>query len=119
MIYTIIREKWLRGEGVTASRLLRFEDGKMCCLGQVMEQCGANHKDLILARGPASIESIAILAVPIGIVTEFVGPGDGLETSQTAYDLMAINDNEELSDETREHLLKIEASKLGHTLIFI
>lgn len=36
----IPRKKWLRGEGATASKLLRLGDRKQCCLGILCTQIG-------------------------------------------------------------------------------
>lgn len=46
----IDRSKWLRGEGETASKLLRERDGKMCCLGFYLLSCGLE-PDMIQGRG--------------------------------------------------------------------
>lgn len=36
----IDRRVWFRGEGASASRLLRFEDGKRCCVGIYLQSLG-------------------------------------------------------------------------------
>ena len=37
---------WLHGEGSAESYLHRAKDGKMCCVGQLAQQCGVEKKRL-------------------------------------------------------------------------
>lgn len=51
----IEEDKWLRGEGSMASRLLRPADGKMCCLGFLALQCGYTEEQISDYSAPKSI----------------------------------------------------------------
>ena len=54
--FTIQRETWLRGEGIDDSYLLRKSDKKMCCLGQILEQCGIPKSRLKGMKSPMNIK---------------------------------------------------------------
>ena len=55
MKFSINRNTWLRGEGAEASRLLRFADKKMCCLGFYLRACGVPTQILLGANTPYAI----------------------------------------------------------------
>lgn len=49
------RSKWLRGEGEENSKLLRTEDGKMCCLGFVCLAFGKTEDDIADSEAPSCL----------------------------------------------------------------
>lgn len=56
MTLTIVRSKWLHGEGGLKSELLRESDGKMCCLGFYGIACGIAPKDILGVGEPESAD---------------------------------------------------------------
>lgn len=56
MTLTIVRSKWLHGEGGLRSELLRESDGKMCCLGFYGIACGIDAEDLLGVAEPESAD---------------------------------------------------------------
>jgi hypothetical protein len=59
MKLVIDRSKWLRAEGADESRLLRPNDGKMCCLGFFGLACGLEEDDLADMSVPGDVSSLA------------------------------------------------------------
>lgn len=55
-------KKWLRGEGSDKSRLLRFRDKKMCCLGIACEVGGVKRRAL---AGQADLSDLAEGVPPV------------------------------------------------------
>lgn len=108
--FTIKRSKWLRGEDGD-SFLLRSTDGKMCCLGQIANQCRVAKAHLKDRGTPAQVgTSIA------GKIKDFVMEGNNTPLS---YDAMKINDDEEITDKVREKRLISLFKKHGITLTFV
>jgi len=60
-VFKISRKKWLKGEGHIKSYLLRPSDGKMCCVGQVAEQCGLKESRLVGKRGVGTLDTPALV----------------------------------------------------------
>lgn len=110
MKYIIDRTKWLRGEGSMRSFLLRADDGKMCCLGQVGEQCGLSSADMLSIQTPWALESAALARYPEWL---------NRPVSGDRVAAMTVNDNEKLSDAEREAKLTALFAKHGDELEFI
>lgn len=89
---TIKRKKWLRGEGVDKSLLLRA-DGKMCVLGQYLNQCGVKRAQL---RGNAAPWEVG----------ELPARARWLNHPPTVTLICAANDTTKWADIAREWRLK-------------
>lgn len=98
--FTVSRAKWLRGEGVHNSFLLRPRDGKMCCLGQIAQQCGYTDEQLLDVRGPHSLK------------------WDEMERSNETSAMMPTNDDTFSNDRVKETRLQEMATRAGFTLLF-
>lgn len=112
--FTIQRSKWLRGEGNTKSSLLRTEDGKQCCLGQVMSQCGVPDNELREVGEPSDIsdQDIEIEALcEWDLGTRHQHPSIGR--------MIEINDDEETEEFERESRLCELAQQAGFSLQFV
>lgn len=115
MKYTVDRKTWYRGKGGEYSALLT-KQGKRCCIGFVGQQCGVRDK--------------LMLDIP---TIHFHGPGAGYlnpsefpawmsystHGSQDVDEAYEVNDNEEISDLTREAKLKEIFARHGDELEFI
>lgn len=90
----IDRKTWLRGKGSAVSCLLR-EDGKQCCLGQFAIKAGVKKKNLINIKSPWELnmrKKINIKQINDRRVSKSI-------------EAMAVNDNELISNKTREEKL--------------
>lgn len=54
--FTVDRTYWYRGNGNTNSRLLRKEDGDMCCLGFYSLACGLSKTKILDKSFPSSVK---------------------------------------------------------------
>lgn len=105
--FTIERSKWLRGEGMWESDLLRHKDDKMCCLGQVCEQLGFPLSVLRNKSTPMELdEEIESLVVEA-------------QDSNLTEEMMAVNDQKEIPDSERESSLSKLAQQAGFSLKFV
>lgn len=95
MKLVIDRNKWLRGEGPSQSRLIRSNDNQMCCLGFLGKACGISEQELFDEYTPETAGDEN--KWPNGIFNE-----DAVENSDITAELMEINDDENLTDENRE-----------------
>lgn len=111
--YVIDRATWLRGEGAYRSSLLRPEDGKMCCLGQIALQRGYTEEEI---RGRAD---------PVGLPDwnenwPCRSDDEGyFFLLSTLEEMMEHNDDLKISDELRELDLIELGKELGWDLTFI
>jgi len=110
MKFKIDRRKWYRGKGDAESKLLRGEDGKMCCLGQVALQCGIPSWEILNVLAPGGISQKYIGKLPDWIA--------GVITPDSAVPAMRINDSENLGDKRREVRLKATFKRNGDTITF-
>lgn len=104
--FTVYRDSWLRGEGHDASRLLRKEDSKMCCVGQFAIACG-NTKRTIYDK--SSIFQIA-------------GWKDVFQNAiqeNRIIDAYDANDSRTLSDRERESRITSSFAELGIEIEFV
>ena len=124
--FTIERSKWLRGEGSDRSKLLREEDGKMCCLGQVMRQLGFSNETLMDQGAPTDVDGDCPVEALVELDSEEVGcdeDGDPIiertrGSHEAVYSMMSVND-EPGSDELREKQLSELAQQAGFSLKFV
>ena len=111
MIIRIDRLKWLRSE--TNSYLLRSEDGKMCCLGQIGKSLGVPREDLLDTGAPSDCTEGSKELFPEAIFSIF-------DWSSLEYHLISINDTSITQDSYKER--KIEEAffnKAGIIIEFI
>jgi hypothetical protein len=87
----IDRKRWLRGEGAAASKLLRPEDGKMCCLGFYGLSCGLGEAELLDACTPGSRGGMALWPAWMGSRDE---GADNRGLAWDVWQLMSFNDDE-------------------------
>lgn len=106
--FVISRSTWHRGKGAMGSKLLIPETGKMCCLGQIAEQCGADPKQLTDISSPAKLFNERKVRLN-GFTDVLTKPGfettDDYEvrrTTDVCDTLMRINDDRDISDAERE-----------------
>lgn len=94
---TIDRTKWLRGEGSRPSKLLRPEDGKMCCVGFYCLANGIPEAKISNEAWPGTdwslIPSMQWLVAPYII------------QSKMEQNLSWLNDTQEITEDERELLI--------------
>lgn len=116
--FTIERSKWLRGEGSKNSSLLRSCDGKMCCLGQVMQQCGIPDNELREIGEPSDIHNPDI---EVEVLCEWqqwaISPTRHMHPRISS--MMELNDDVFTEDFDRESRLSELAQQAGFSLKFV
>lgn len=118
--FVIDRKKWHRGKGALGSRLLREDDGKMCCLGQVSKQCGIEDKEIIDVSSPHFLTFDAAKKIRAKIPWLLGSDSDGdTVNSRACISAMGTNDSLRYKEATRERRLKAIFKKHGATLTFI
>lgn len=95
MKLTIDRNVWLRGEGASASCLLREVDGKRCCLGIYLQACGVRDEELGYSESPEKIQHLPNQAQWLIEPTTYTDTGD-------TCNLMERNDIREIGEDERE-----------------
>lgn len=101
MKLVIDRSKWLRGEGWEQSALLRRSDEKMCCLGFLGEACGVSRISMLGKGSPRRLDKEEKALYPTALIVDY-NTENGLSPMG---ELMMINDDPNLSEETRESLI--------------
>lgn len=91
--FVIDRRQWLHGEGHNRSKLLRPEDGKMCCLGMYCEQVLGLPKAMLADKAdPEDLNGTEDdLEDALGWLLDV---DDKLKLSETAFRLVDVNDKE-------------------------
>ncbi len=117
MKFIIDRNKWLRGEGSTASCLLRPEDGKMCCLGLFLKSLGSSDESLKDLSTPADIDPTNSV-VPEWLVCHSPYRPNGIGCPADVSSIMDANDNMDLSEDYREHLVEKFFASKGIEVVF-
>lgn len=118
MKFIINRSTWLRGEGTYNSYLLRKTDGKMCCLGQIALQCGADRNKILQYTAP--YQGISKLFDNLSLVVRNVGTDEeNWNIKSWIGDAMGINDNDDIEDSVREYDLVDLFGKHGYKLEFV
>lgn len=114
MKLTINRPQWLRGEGSTASRLVRVADDKMCCLGFYGLACGIPKAKMTNIQSFLPFESKISLPDSMSWLL-----GEKKEwSSKLGAKLMLTNDNEEKTNQDRESELIELFAQVGVELTF-
>ena len=80
------------------SRLLRAQDGKMCCLGFYMKKCGLTDEQIKGIPDPISLSQ----NMQIPKKAHWLIGNGGYKNSKDAMRLMDINDNLESLEEYKE-----------------
>ena len=111
MEFTIVRDKWLRGEGGPDSSLLN-DAGRMCCLGFFAEACGA--KDI---RGVTWMDAPFRSQVPAWAWDLLVKYGS--DDTDYAASLTKANDNKDIGDDEREAKLTELFAEAGIKVNFV
>lgn len=131
MKFTIDREKWLRGESPSVSRLLRSIDRKMCCLGFAALASGYTENDIRDKTGPSEVreDRIEVLADDIFELLTFnidgpvgfrhVGNNAVCKSMMDANDRKFNADGQPMTDVERESTLKNLFSSIGVEIDFI
>lgn len=113
----IDRSKWLRGEGSDKSELLREEDGKMCCLGFYLEQCGVSRDNISGKRIPGDVPRVD---AEIPVVPEWlIETGTRCMSSDVCQNLMIKNDSEHTHDSAREEYIAEKFAAQGIEVTFV
>ena len=122
MKLTIDRERWLRGEGSTNSKLLRLSDGKMCCLGFYCIALGLSQEQIREVNSPIGVAD-KLLAKGIWMVapvsSEELSGGVRRDVDIGAGNLMEINDSVIEMPDKREKLIAEEFVKHGVNVEFV
>lgn len=108
MKFTIDRKKWLRGD--EDSLLLRKKDRKMCCLGIFLNECGMKKKDLMGKGSPYSLDT------PLPQQAQWLTNQWG--NADLTRELMKVNDDDTICDNTREKKLRELFRKKNITVHF-
>jgi len=103
--FTVDREKWYRGKGETGSKLVR-RDGRMCCMGFYGKTCGVPKKRM---RGVGSFHTTEPI-IPVPLETKYPSLLDKI---------YATNDCVEITERTRERLLKRYLKEANIKVTFI
>lgn len=115
MKYIIDRTRWLRGEGGMVSRLLRYKDGKMCCLGQIATQCGIPTHLIESACTPSESTQLRLSPWPAWMLDPELGRSETTDCRKA----MDVNDDKETTDAVKEDALAAIFAKHGDELEFI
>lgn len=111
----IPRDKWLRGEGDVASRLLRTRDSKMCCLGLYLAACGVPLKDIENRTAPTRVVS----SVDIPAWLAWPDMHGAMKSTADANRLMAVNDSTLMGEMKREEEIAFLFAKNGVEVRFV
>lgn len=114
MKIVITRSKWLRGSGSYASFLVRYSDGKMCCLGFLGVACGISAADMEGKAAPNHIKD-HFLKWPKGTLRENGMPhiNNGFDNGPAIQAAIKHNDDPLLTDDNREELIRNNLKELG------
>lgn len=102
--FTVIRDKWFRGNGGQGSGLLTIGDS-VCCLGFFSAACGAT--DLLGVSMPYNLEPHEQAKLPLW------SRGGAVD------DIANVNDSAEITDGRREARLKELFAKNGVEVEFV
>ena len=115
MKLTIDREKWYRGSGPEGSKLLRSEDGLMCCLGFYCMELGYEKEEIVGLGTPAS-SLLGPIKRPDWLVNN---DGKGPLVSGSCGQLITTNDDEYISEKEREAAITTEFGVNGVEVEFV
>lgn len=111
----IDRSKWLRGEGVIPSKLVRTMDGKMCCLGFMGLACGVTREEMFNLSSPHQL-SVSKALLFEGVVVNYEG---NYLITLIGRGLFAANDSRIISEQERELQITRFFSSIGVEVSFI
>jgi hypothetical protein len=119
-VLVIDRTKWLRGEGHLGSMLFRPSDTKMCCLGFDCIAGGLDEQAITFGTLSLKLGAMGkVTDLPESVRWQVRG-GDGTTVnSSLAHRIFVVNDNEALSEESRECQLTGLFAKVDVELQFI
>lgn len=118
MKFEVSRARWLRGEGMGKSRLLRESDKKMCCLGFRALATGFTKKEILSQALPRSLfdgTKVSDAWKPFFIE----GGGCWGGESDICVKIVWTNDDPALSDDVREEYLKRDFAEAGDEIVFV
>lgn len=128
MEFTIDRDKWLRGEGHSASKLLRPSDGKMCCLGMYLLACGLTPEEIQDQDAPGDVawNATRVDGMPRRPIwnegkLSWLLKDNANDCSETCVQLMSANDDQRrfVEETNREEKVAELFAKEGITVHFI
>ena len=105
---------------IVGNALLLNKVGRMCCLGQICEQCGIPREALLGISTPRMLDHKYQTFVPSGLLTE--GYDRGIRkyvSTQVANDMVSDNDLPNINQQERERRLKASAIKAGFRMKFV
>ncbi len=112
--FTVDRGSWLQGEGAVESLLLRFSDGKKCCLGFMCLAAGFSEASIMGLRLPLSLKrDVTVQALLPMLPAVFFASYD-----ERTEELMGTNDAVDLERAEREDRLILGFKNLGIELTF-
>jgi hypothetical protein len=123
--FVVDRSRWRSGRygkyatgklGVNglASTFLLDENGSMCCLGFVAQQCGVPKKALLEANAPRVLDWVHKATTTPALIQS-----DGFTETSLTKTAIGINDNTKIDRKTREKRLKAVFKKHGYSIEFI
>ncbi len=120
----ISRKKWINGSNCLMScenstfgyTSLINEKNKMCCLGFYGLSCGVPGKVLKLRQDPINV--ISSIGFTKTKFDELVN-SRGIKNSRICNKLIDINDNPDITNESRENLLKKKFREIGVLVKFV
>ncbi len=121
--FIVKRSNWSRGQSLSC--LLKYS-GKMCCLGFAAKACGYADEHLIERGSPQDViyNNSNYIALNKNLFPESFMQYDRykpykISNSSTIFEIMNINDNQNISDDDREIKLKeLFLTKLNIEIIF-
>ena len=120
--FVIERARWLRGEGRTASWLLRASDGRMCCLGFYGAACGLSRVELLGVRDFCGPSAAPVRQRPhmAWLLDASVYPGSTVAQERMAQErLVNANDDPSLPEATREAQITALFAEQGIAVTFV
>ncbi len=99
MKFVLNKAKWLRGDA-SISQLHRHSDGKMCCVGQLAQQCGAQLESLTGRQTALALHNQGELPEALSWLVDDAEP-DFADDSRASIEVYGINDLSGLPDKTR------------------
>ena len=119
----IEEKKWARGE---ESRLLDSEDGRMCCLGFAALACGFTEDEINSNGLPEDMmneldedNKETKGSWYSGLLMEDPSLRSKYKDTKLTSDLVSVNDDLFIDDETRKRRLKILFAKIGVEVEFV
>jgi len=125
MKLVIKRKTWLRGAtGGSGSSCLLDDKGRMCCLGFFGRARGLRPKEIRNVGTPSGVceyddKAVVKIFGPLVVLQEYKESEGYVEDSDLADHLMTANDDEDISDKSRETKIKKLFAKIGVKVTFV